>query len=632
MTPGRIGKFEVLSRISSGGMADVYRCRLKGIGGFEKILAVKRIRAERASDPRFVAMFLDEARLAASLSHPNIVQIFEIGEAGGTPYIAMEYVPGPTLARLLREIRRRHRNHPMQAGPVARVLADICDGLHHAHTARAPGGAPLHLVHRDVSPQNILVSWQGLPKLLDFGVAKAHGRLTETQAGMLKGKLRYMAPEQLLGKVDPRADVFAVGVCLFEATVGRGPFAPDDADEVTLWSNITSGRLTRPSELIADYPPALEEVVLAAIEPDASRRCPSARELHDRLEELVSREPFRCNSRAVADWVTQLVPPDQDSAGPAAAAPRREATTAAERFPPTHSGAGSSVLPVPARPAPAQPPRSTASRRPRALVAAALAAAGALAGMGAVRLSATAPLGQPSRPAPGQLDRNRGIELVQKSSPGPADQPAAAQPAVGDTPETRAGASALRVRRRRTGPKLAQLPPQAETTGSPPGSASAALAHPAARAQGSPGDLVRLPRSPSPPSQEPPPAQVTANPEPIRSQRPLARVPWPRLARVAHPAGPKETETILAAVEAETLKARCSPEYVRGVTGELARELSRRGPPQTIHPSAIYYFIVREAGLGRDKRAAADALAAAHTSGAIEALAGLPIAEGANPR
>ena len=275
MSPAQIGEFEVLSRIGGGGMADVYRCRRRGIGGFEKILAVKRIRSERASDPEFVSMFLDEARLAANLNHPNIVQMFEMGEADGAPFIAMEYVPGPTLARLMRKTRRDKRSELRHvAGHVAKILADVCEGLHHAHTATGPDGELVGLVHGDVSPQNIIVTRQGLPKLLDFGVAKASSRASEVRADNLKGKLKYMAPEQLMGKVDHRSDLFAIGVCLFEATVGRTPYGADDVDQDTLFTNITEGRFLRPSDLVAFYPRALEEIILAAIEPDLSGALP----------------------------------------------------------------------------------------------------------------------------------------------------------------------------------------------------------------------------------------------------------------------------------------------------------------------------------------------------------------------
>ncbi len=319
MSDARIGKFDILSPIGAGGMADVYRCRLRGPGGFEKIVVVKRIRGERAADPCFVNMFLDEARLAARLDHPNIVQVFEIGEADGLPYIAMEYVKGPTFSALLRGARRSGSPPP---GHVARVMADVCEGLHYAHGALGPDGEPMGLVHRDVSPQNILVSREGRAKLLDFGVAKANGRLTDTLTGTLKGKLRYMAPEQLNGQVDQRADLFSVGVCLFEATTGQNPYGPPTLDEVALFHRIGTCKHRRPSELVPDYPAELEAIVLSAIEPDPARRCSTARELQERLERFASREPFQSSTRAVADWVRGLFP-DPDDTGTSSAGPAK---------------------------------------------------------------------------------------------------------------------------------------------------------------------------------------------------------------------------------------------------------------------------------------------------------------------
>jgi serine/threonine protein kinase len=332
VTDQSIGRFQILSRLGRGGMADVYRCRLRGRGGFEEVVVVKRIRADRASDPDFIRMFLDEARLAAKLDHPNIVQVLEIDEDAGSPYIAMEHVDGPTLGQLVRRARSAGR---LELGHLIRIIADICAGLHHAHGCTGDDGRPLEVVHRDVSPQNILVSRQGISKLLDFGVAKARGRLTETGSGVLKGKLGYLAPELFSGMVDQRADVFAAGVCLFEATTGQSPWGTAEADQVALLRNIMTGDYLRPSELVPDYPPALEDIVLSAIEPDPDRRCPSARELRDRLEELTRRPPFLSSLGAVRAWVGQLFPPgsaDLTEAARELAEPARElCETAAER-------------------------------------------------------------------------------------------------------------------------------------------------------------------------------------------------------------------------------------------------------------------------------------------------------------
>jgi serine/threonine protein kinase len=307
VSEARFGKFEVVGFLGRGGMAEVFLCRLGGLGGFNKEVVVKRILPERVADPAFMRMFLDEARVAANLNHPNIVQVFEINEAEGLPYIAMEYVRGPTFSTVIRETVRTQQLH---FGHVAKILSGVCQGLQHAHSALGPNREPLGLVHRDVSPQNIIVSPEGVPKLLDFGVAKARGRLTTTEAGTLKGKLRYMAPEQIQqGALDHRADVFSVGVLLCEATTGRNPFGAKQVTEVQLFKNIVSGSYTRPSQLATSYPEELERIVLWAIEPEVEKRCPSAEALHDALERFVSSGPYVSSQRAVAAWMAEHVPP-----------------------------------------------------------------------------------------------------------------------------------------------------------------------------------------------------------------------------------------------------------------------------------------------------------------------------------
>jgi serine/threonine protein kinase len=301
----RFGKFEVVGLLGRGGMAEVFLCRLGGLGGFNKEVVVKRILPERLADPAFLRMFLDEARMAANFNHPNIVQVYETGEAEGLPYIAMEYVRGPTLATVLRETVRAEQLH---VGHVAKILSGVCQGLAHAHNALGPNREPLDLVHRDVSPQNIIIAPEGAPKLLDFGVAKARGRLSTTEAGTLKGKLRYMAPEQIRqGPLDHRADVFSVGVLLCEATTGRNPFGAKQLTEVQLFKNIVSGAYSKPSELVVGYPPELERIVLWAIEPDVNQRCPSAQSLSDALESFVASGPYLSSTRAVVAWMNEHV-------------------------------------------------------------------------------------------------------------------------------------------------------------------------------------------------------------------------------------------------------------------------------------------------------------------------------------
>src|SRR4051794_12092515 len=176
LTRASIGKFQVVGQLGRGGMADIYVCRLQGIGGFDKEVVVKRIVPERAGDPYYVRMFLDEARVAANLTHPNIVQVYEIGEHGGTPSLAMEYVKGVPLGMVA---RAAHKQHKVHYGHCAQIVAGICDALEYAHNAATADGEPMALVHRDVTPGNIVLSREGVPKLLDFGVAKARGRLAQ---------------------------------------------------------------------------------------------------------------------------------------------------------------------------------------------------------------------------------------------------------------------------------------------------------------------------------------------------------------------------------------------------------------------------------------------------------------------
>jgi serine/threonine protein kinase len=307
----RIGKYSIVQPLGSGGMAEVFKCRLSGIGGFDKVIVVKRMLPHLASDPEFVRMFLDEARLTANLNHPNIVQVYEIDEVDSTPYIAMEYVHGPTLWALTRLLRKnpdkRHFGH------LARIMAGICAGLHWAHNATDINGEPLRIVHRDVSPQNILISMSGLPKLCDFGVAKARGRLANTQVGTLKGKYKYIAPEQVRSDsdIDYRADVFSAGVCLFEASTGKLPVTGDS--DVELLQAVVGGKYRKPSELLADFPEELERILLSALEPNRDNRCASARHLQEELESFCSSGEWRSSPQEVGLWLRSIFPEDQSA-------------------------------------------------------------------------------------------------------------------------------------------------------------------------------------------------------------------------------------------------------------------------------------------------------------------------------
>jgi hypothetical protein len=584
---GSIGKFEIQSRLGRGGMADVYRCSRKGIGGFEKVVVVKCIRSERAGDPEFVRLFLDEARLAANLNHPNIVQIFEIDEVNGTPYIAMEYVPGPTLAALLRRAQRAGRREP---GHACQVLAGVCEGLHYAHTATSPAGQPLGLVHRDVSPQNIIVSREGVPKLLDFGVAKANDRSAEART--VRGKLRYISPEQLTGTVDHRADVFAVGVCLFEATTGQSPHGSAANDELSLLGSVAKGPRLRPSEVVADYPPGLEEIVLWAIEPDPERRCPSARQLHDALEAYVAHGPQASGTRAVASWVAELFPEIEEriSGGPL---PGELGETAPE---------------LPTWVPPAGPPgRGLSIRR-------GLAARGPLLA-GAMALIAGTALGVlPARhSAPGARPEPSLAPRCEAPVESPLGTPIALASAL--PPSERSLATGGSRRRR-----YARAPRPATTVSRPmvvpPAPAPPPFARTFAAVESAPRPVSTAPeRVARPPSAE--------DPAHVYSGHPLGSIPRPNLPRAYRAQGSEDLQRILTAVEQETLRAGCSADFARGITAGAHRTLASQRAAE-VFPAAMYYFIINEAALGREKRTAEEELRQALGSGIIRALTRLP--------
>jgi eukaryotic-like serine/threonine-protein kinase len=284
MSPTHLGKYRILQLLAAGGMGEVFLARHEGPAGFAKPAVVKRILAHLAREPGFVEMFLDEARLAAVLSHPNVVQIFELGEADGTWFIAMEYLHGRTMRALQKEAaKKREHVRPVQA---ARILSQALTGLHYAHTAAGENGEPLNIVHRDMSPDNVMVGFNGVVKVLDFGIAKAATALTTTRTGQVKGKFAYMAPEQLLAeKVDGRADVYSVGVMLYELLSGSRPFtAPSEAALINL---ILNTPFTPLAQKAPNVPAELSALVTKALEKDRAARWSTAEEFATALEKFV---------------------------------------------------------------------------------------------------------------------------------------------------------------------------------------------------------------------------------------------------------------------------------------------------------------------------------------------------------
>lgn len=278
----RLGRYILERRIASGGMADVYLARQTGPFGFSKTVALKVLKTDVAGDTDSVRMFLREALVAAEFQHPHLVQVYEVGTEGGKLFLAMELVRGVSVATLMHLLATKERSIPIPIA--ARICADVLDGLGYAHEAKGADGVPLELVHRDISPQNILVSVDGVVKLVDFGIARAETILGRTQGMRIKGKFSYMAPEQWEpGRaIDARADLFALGVCLYEMSTGSGRlFKGSSAPE--LYKAVVIDDIPPPRARVPDYPDALSDVVMGALERRVSNRFASAREMRDAL-------------------------------------------------------------------------------------------------------------------------------------------------------------------------------------------------------------------------------------------------------------------------------------------------------------------------------------------------------------
>jgi eukaryotic-like serine/threonine-protein kinase len=283
------GRYRVISEIGRGGMASVHLSRMEGPGGFHKWVALKRIHPHLLEDDQLVEMFLDEARMAAGISHPNVAQVFDLGRDASTYWIAMEYLHGEPLRELLRW--SEDAGQPVHPAIAARICADAAEGLHAAHELRGKDSELLGLVHRDVSPHNLFVTYDGYTKVVDFGIAKAAGRLASTRAGELKGKIAYMAPEQFRNEeLDRTTDVFALGIVLWELTTNRPLFRTDN--DLDTFEKVRACRVPPPSELVPDYPKALEEIVMTALEADRQHRFPTARAFARALSTFLRRQTF----------------------------------------------------------------------------------------------------------------------------------------------------------------------------------------------------------------------------------------------------------------------------------------------------------------------------------------------------
>jgi len=298
----RFGKYDLLALLATGGMAEIWLARVSGTAGFEKLVVIKRLLDQLAVNPEYVEMFLDEARINARLSHSNVVQVIELGQVESKYFMAMEYVAGLSVSQVGRRATQRLGEVPQQVA--CGVVAQACAGLHYAHEVALPDGTPLGIIHRDVSPQNLILTFEGLVKVVDFGIAKADVRQHRTRAGLVKGKSSYMSPEQCLGlALDRRSDVFALGIVLYELATSRRLFKR--ATPYQTFQAITMGDVPPPRSLNPKIHAAVEAVILRALERKPEDRYATAGEMHDAIEEAMRKAGLRGAPHDLEKFVEQ---------------------------------------------------------------------------------------------------------------------------------------------------------------------------------------------------------------------------------------------------------------------------------------------------------------------------------------
>ena len=299
------GKYRLIRKLATGGMAEIFLARQEGMEGFRKDVVIKRILPIHADNEELTDMFLDEARIAASLNHPNIVQIYELGQFEDDYFIAMEFVHGQDLRRTAERGLAVGNYLPLRHA--VRIVADAAAGLHYAHTHVDSSGDALNIVHRDISPQNILLSFDGVVKILDFGIAKAENKIAHTRTGQLKGKYAYMSPEQCNGlDVDARSDIFSMGIVLYEITLCRRLFKGDT--DIQTIKRVSDAEVTPPTEIQPEFPKSLEAIILKALAKDPADRHQSARELQMELEDFLSDNRMKTGPVQLGEYMREIFP------------------------------------------------------------------------------------------------------------------------------------------------------------------------------------------------------------------------------------------------------------------------------------------------------------------------------------
>jgi serine/threonine-protein kinase len=455
----RLGRYELIARLAVGGMAEVYLARHGELSGFKTLVVVKKVLPHLAENPEFISMFLDEARIASLLDHPNVVRIVEVGRAGMDYFLAMELVQGKPLGSLIR--RAKDRQQPFDPRLAALIMAQTAAGLHHAHGVSDAEGHPLGLVHRDVSPKNILVSFEGGVKVIDFGIARAMGRITQTNTGGMKGTAGYMSPEQAKSEpVDRRADVFACGVVLWETLTCRRLFRKDN-DLATMRALIYDP-IPRPST-VAKVPVALEQITMKALHRDPEQRYQTALELALALERYIGQAGGASTSHLGAlmrdyfasdqsDWknLVRTAHELEETSAPLVSPIKMTATDVApitaSRLPPSHTRTGARTVGAPAA-APKVGLPTIIGLFLLSLIALLLAV-----------LLFGKPAPTPSKTAPTPAVRPT-IQPTLEALPAPVPASTPAQPAAASGPDrARAGGAAAPKRTKRTPPKRSATP------------------------------------------------------------------------------------------------------------------------------------------------------------------------------
>jgi eukaryotic-like serine/threonine-protein kinase len=302
-----LGKYRLIAELGHGGMAEVFLAVVRGPAGFNKLVVIKQIRPQLAEDPEFLGMFLDEARLAARLSHPNVVQTNEVGQEGERYFIAMEYLEGQPLNRVLHRLQRAGG---LPLGMHLRIISEVLSGLHHAHELTDYDGTALGVVHRDITPHNIFVTYDGQVKVVDFGIAKALNSSSETRTGVLKGKVAYMAPEQARGeRVDRRADIYSVGVLIWEAVTGKRMWK--GVPDITILQRLLNGELPPARAHKADLSEKLEQIIGKAIAHQREDRYTTALDLQADLDAYVETLEERGNAKEIGKLITKQFEADR---------------------------------------------------------------------------------------------------------------------------------------------------------------------------------------------------------------------------------------------------------------------------------------------------------------------------------